>query len=368
MSDLAEPTRADLPGLTGARGVAAWLVVLYHIREGLSAAALPDLVAVFAKFYLAVDFFFMLSGFVLWLNYGEALRRGGLSVVPRFLARRIARIWPLHLVILAGAVAFALVLEAAGKGDPLRYPWHELPLHILLMQNWGLTSALAWNDPAWSISCEWAAYLLLPLLAFAVDWRRMPTAILVALIAALALALHVWMASSGAAMLGEDIPRFGLPRALVGFVVGTIVCALWTRFRDTRGAAAIGFALAAVMAAAWRLGVPETLAVLPLFACLLFALARIAADPANPLTSRALVYLGEISYATYLVHFLAYVGFKLLFVADPRAVPLPLLALFLVATLAASAILYHFVELPAQHRLRRLFEGRPSEPRPAAAL
>ncbi|MFA6608003.1 MAG: acyltransferase, partial [Sphingomonas sp.] len=64
--------RHELRALTGARGIAAWLVVLYHIR--LSVAGLPQgVVAVLAKGYLAVDFFFLLSGFVIWLSWGERL-------------------------------------------------------------------------------------------------------------------------------------------------------------------------------------------------------------------------------------------------------------------------------------------------------
>lgn len=91
--------RHELRALTGMRGIAAWLVVLYHIR--LSVAGLPhSVVAVLAKGYLAVDFFFLLSGFVIWLSWGERLRRGGIGAVPGFLWRRLARIWPLHLFML----------------------------------------------------------------------------------------------------------------------------------------------------------------------------------------------------------------------------------------------------------------------------
>lgn len=166
--------RHELRALTGMRGIAAWLVVLYHIR--LSVAGLPhSVVAVLAKGYLAVDFFFLLSGFVIWLSWGERLRRGGIGAVPGFLWRRLARIWPLHLFMLGCAVALALLLLALGKHDAVHQPFADLPLHILLLQNWGFTDHLAWNDPSWSISTEWAAYLLFPLLALSLDWRRVPS-------------------------------------------------------------------------------------------------------------------------------------------------------------------------------------------------
>ena len=63
----------ELRQLTGARGIAAWAVVLYHLR--LSIAGLPaPAVAALGKGYLAVDFFFLLSGFVIWLAWHERLR------------------------------------------------------------------------------------------------------------------------------------------------------------------------------------------------------------------------------------------------------------------------------------------------------
>ena len=369
MSD-PEPSRAGLPGLTGARGIAAWFVVLYHVRPGLSASASPEFIGLLGKGYLAVDFFFMLSGFVLWLNYADKLRAAGLSAAPGFLARRIARIWPLHLVVLAGAVALALVLQASGRQDPGSYPWAELPLHILLLQNWGFTSTLSWNDPAWSISCEWAAYLLFPLLALAINWRRVPSALLVAIIALLALILHAAMANHGARTLGVDIPRFGLLRALIEFGIGTMVCSLWQRWQERPSSpATIGLTASIVLAVLTATGtLPETFTIPLAFAALLLGLSLTAAHPANPVAWRPIVYLGEISYATYLVHFLLYVAFKLLFVDDPFAVPLPLLAAFLLLTFTASTWLHHLVELPAQRGLRRLFEPRPRERCAAAAL
>lgn len=357
MTAAVEP-RANLPALTGIRGIAAWFVVLYHIRGAAASQLPPELIATFAKGYLAVDLFFMLSGFVLWLNYGERLRREGLGAAPLFLARRIARIWPLHAFILTGAIALAAVLELTGRNTQGNFPWAELPLHILLVQNWGFTQALTWNDPAWSISCEFAAYLLFPLLALAVDWRRLPTALLLALLVLLVLALGGIFAIAGHDRLGADIPRLGVARALCQFTMGTILCALWARWRDAPGFPfLVSLSLAGALAALALTGqLRETLAVPAFFAAALLALSLTAGSKNNPLGSRPVHYLGEISYATYLVHYLLFVAFKLLFVEDPANVPLPLLGLFLLLTLAASVALYHLVERPAQRALNRALD------------
>lgn len=340
-------TRPELRALTGMRGVAAWFVVLYHIRQSI--AGLPPVVGdVLAKGYLAVDFFFLLSGFVIWLAWGERLRGGGMAAVPPFLTKRIARIWPLHLVMLAGAATLAGLLVATGRADPAEFPLAELPLHVALVQNWGFTDDLAWNDPAWSISAELAAYLLFPVLALSIDWRRLPTAALLAIGATLLLALH--LAMRGAPTLGTDIPRFGLVRCLMEFATGTIVGALW--WHGSKPLPAL--ALAAALLAGWAIGLPETLVVPGAFAALLLALAAGAGLRGNPLETRAVHYLGEISYATYLGHFLLWKGFKLAFVRDVAAVSPGLIALYLLLVLASSIALYHLVERPAQRRINAL--------------
>ncbi|HVJ01060.1 MAG TPA: acyltransferase [Sphingomonas sp.] len=343
----------ELRALTSARGIAAWLVVLFHLRQSIaglpaSASALLD------KGYLAVDFFFLLSGMVIWLAYSERLREGGLRSVPDFLRRRVARIWPLHAFLLGVALALALLLAATGRPAP-QFPLAELPLHLLLVQNWGFTDALAWNDPAWSISCELAAYLLFPVLAFAIDWRRVPTPAVVAALAALLVLLHAVFAARSAANLGEDIPHLGLIRCILEFACGTAVGALWLRWRGEWQLPAALTTSAALLLLLSPL--VETLRIPAAFAALLLALALTAGRRRNPLEARPLHWLGEISYATYLAHYPLWFAFKLALVADPRAVPPATVALYLVLVLAASAVLHHMVERPAQRWLNGLRIG-----------
>ena len=116
-----------LDALTGIRGLAAWLVVLYHIRLSLTALLPGEVIAALAKGYLAVDLFFMLSGFVIWYNYADRLRAGGGAETRLFLWRRFARVWPLHAAILAAFIAFVALLLATGRPAP-GYPLGELPM------------------------------------------------------------------------------------------------------------------------------------------------------------------------------------------------------------------------------------------------
>lgn len=341
----------ELRALTGARGVAAWWVVLYHLRKAL---ALPPLVfAMLAKGYLAVDFFFLLSGFVIWLSYADRVREQGWRAVPPFLFRRVARIWPLHLAMLGYAVVLALALIATGHPEPVRFRFAALPAHVLLVQNWGFTPSLLWNDPAWSISCELFAYLLFPLLAMLVDWRRLPTPVILLVIALVIGSVASLMTPRGVRWMGDDIPHFGLLRCVSEFTCGGAVSALWLRWRDAplrpalfaAGTAALALALFGTGA------LIETASIPIAFAALLLALALTANAPRNPLGGRVPHWLGEISFATYLSHSLLWKSFSLVFVHRGHALPWPLAAVYLILVLLASAFLYARVERPAQRWL-----------------
>jgi len=350
--------KPDLTALTSLRGIAAWYVVLYHIRLTTADILPPAALEIFAKGYLAVDFFFLLSGFVIWLSYRDRISENGLSAIPTFLARRFARIYPLHFVILCGAIAFALLLTATGRANPEDFPLQELPFHLLLIQNWGFTSELSWNDPAWSISTEAAAYLLFPLIVLAVDWRALPTSILLALIGLLSLALHGFFVAMDAPTLGSNIPQTGLVRCLLLFTIGTILCALWLRWRDRPMKPALFAIAVTVMVGGLALAdmAAETIAVPLAFSGLLLAAALTATMPRNPLSAAPLHYLGEISYATYLAHFLLFVLFKILFVDDSGQIGWAGLVGFLALTLVVSAALYQAIERPAQRILNRRFD------------
>ena len=345
--------RQDLRPLTSARGIAAWYVVLYHIRDSAAGRLPAGAGEVLAKGYLAVDFFFVLSGFVIWLNYGRVLRERRWGAVPRFLWRRVARIYPLHLLMLVAAVGFALACVATGRGVPAGFDWGTLPWHVLLLQNWGLIDQLGWNVPAWSISCELAAYLLFPLVAIGLGGWRLSSGVLVAMLALLMLALWGLFAAYGKPLLGNDIPHLGLPRCLLEFGMGTIVAALWLRWRAAGRLAGVGAGLGVAGGlAAYVAGAPETLA-LPLVFSALVLLLALTAGGRNVMGGRVIHWLGEISYATYMVHALLFLLFKILFVRDAGDVPLPLLGLFLLLVLGASAVLHHGVERPAQRWLNR---------------
>lgn len=344
----------ELRALTSVRGIAAWYVVLYHIRLSAAPSLPPAIVGFLARGYLAVDFFFILSGFVIWLNYAGQIREQGLAGAPRFLWRRLARIYPLHLFMLLWALGFVLLCWLLGKPSPDDYPLVELPLHLLLVQNWGFTDALSWNHPAWSISCEWAAYLLFPIAAIALHWEKWRSGALLIVLCGLLASMYGLSLVFGLTSLGADIPHFGVPRCIIEFGAGTILSALWLRWRSGSRLPALISALIALGGLGLYLAIDaEPLSIFLGFAALTLFLALSSGWARNPLNGRLLHMLGTISYATYLVHTILFKMFKLLFVRNPDDVPLSSLAAYLVLTLIMSAILYNLVERPAQRWMNR---------------
>lgn len=349
----------QLDALTGLRGLAAWYVVLFHTRVTLKATVGPMAYAFLSHGYLAVDLFFILSGFVLWHSGADNPAYRGARGMARFWLRRIARIWPLHMVLLGGFVALVGLLAATGR-DTSFYRWGELPLHVLLMQNWGMTIGLMWNEPAWSISCEWAAYLLFPFTVMAAPWRDWSTGALVALGCGLLAGLWAYFALHGSAdYLGYEIQRTGLMRCLLEFWTGNVLRMLWARWRDVPDICTGAWAaMIALLEGGVVLHLPEASYIPGVFAALILALSLEDRTPARLLRSGPLHWLGEISYSTYLSHFLLFIVFKMLFVGPDLTVGLGKLALFLLLVLAASAALYRLVEQPAQRWLLRRGEAR----------
>ena len=351
-----------LPALTGIRGLAAWFVVFYHARVALTDWLPAGAVAVFAKGYLAVDLFFMLSGFVMWLNYGPRLRRSGLAGARDFWWRRFARIWPLHIAVLAAVIVFALVLLATGR-DASGYPFAELPLHVMLVQNWGFTSELTWNHPAWSISAEMGAYILFPFMVAAVRWEALRPVALVVCIGAVALALHSLFRAFGAELIGEEITRLGLWRCIAQFAIGMMLANLWSKLRVSSlwpgltGTALIGTWL-------WS-GIGDTLLVPLGFAALLLALALAKGSVAKLLGSRPFEWLGDISYATYLIHFPLFILAKIALAGEDVQVSPLGFALYALVLLALSHATFQRLEKPAQRALNRHAPGRRQSAVPA---
>jgi peptidoglycan/LPS O-acetylase OafA/YrhL len=144
------------------RGICACLVALSHFNANslLSNTPLLDYAAIY------VDFFFVLSGFVIFANYGERLREGYSKA--KFIFLRFGRLYPLHFFVLMAFIAVDLVqVLIPSEGLSLYRPFSapgegigDIAANLFLVHSLHVSEHLAFNGPSWSISTEFYTYIL----------------------------------------------------------------------------------------------------------------------------------------------------------------------------------------------------------------
>jgi peptidoglycan/LPS O-acetylase OafA/YrhL len=161
-----ERERAELRVLTSLRGVAALAVVAMHFSataQTLASASIPSLVR---RGHMAVDFVFVLSGFIMSYTYAASFVSGRRGAYVDFLACRVARILPLYMFVIVLVTAAAAVNCFLTGANIFFYNQAFFPDflgNLLLLPGLGLGANF--NGPSWSISTEMVAYLLFPVLA-----------------------------------------------------------------------------------------------------------------------------------------------------------------------------------------------------------
>ncbi len=337
------------------RFIAALGIVAYHFEAHFSPFT-PGPHDRLLALQTLVDFFFVLSGFVLAHTYGTRIR--SLRGYADFLRKRFARVYPLHAATLALCVGLYLVVRFAAV--PMRdrsiIDMSALVPNLFLVQAWGFLDHPGLNEPAWSISAEAFVYLLFPLLMIlAVRMRPVATIALAMLLAALI--------DAGRRM--ADLPPgevatfdFGMLRAVPMFLAG-IAAQAFVESRPTKPLPWIApHALFAAVLVLMALQAP--LAVIDLLYPPLVVLIALAERGGRPtlLAAPGVVRLGEASFAIYMVHTFVQIG-CVGFVRRTGWTSLPALwAVASVGTLvivALGCLSFHFFETP----MRAWLSGSP---------
>lgn len=302
---------SQLPSLTSLRGLAALWVVLYHY----SVQCFPSLdVTHFTHFiskgYLAVDMFFMLSGFVMThVYYRVFANTESIKLHYRsFLVARVARLYPMHVFVLFLFVTTALtsqMMASSATGTFLGIPWNGPELitaavaNVLMLQ--GLDAGkLSWNYPAWSISVEFMAYLVFPLI-LPIIWRASNRGKLVlALILVIAL---LWLAFLTKDNFNQWDGPITLLRCMPEFLLGTLLYHAYRMNAQNTlingDAVTLGIIVAVLLCL--HFGAPDLL-IVALFAALIPIAVANTGRLSEAANVRPLMWLGEISYSLYLIH------------------------------------------------------------------
>jgi len=347
--------RRDLPALTGVRIFAAFYVVLFHSSAWLqSRFNLPVPLKVFlGNGYLAVAFFFVLSGFILAYTY-----EGQINVAAQricFWQARFARIYPVYALSLALAYYFQRQLAVPAKAAVLAMVQAWNPLRPEFTG--------AWNYPAWSLSIEAFFYLVFPFALPCIS--RLSRVWLSCLLLLLLLAsafLHTPIQGLGLWHPLRDLPFLPLPVVrLPEFLAGMIMAVLLLRSpRQSEGLSGTIRVVLAVSAAILLLSLPigpgVSFVILP-FALLIYELAAGTGWLVRLLSSKAMLLLGGASYSVYLLQYPVRSWVRVLFSAGPPAVsslgaPLTPLILILI-----SILVFLLWEEPMRRAIRKWFAG-----------
>ncbi len=382
MSIEVSPERAQMrfDVLDALRGICALLVALFHFSSNGYIAQTP----IVQNGWLFVDYFFVLSGFVIAHSYGERLASRQVSV-GRFMGLRIGRIYPLHIAVLLAFIALELLLVFGGD-TIARYVSREpfsgsrsigaLIQNLFLVQSFRIPGGSGWNNPAWSIAAELWTYLLFALVFLAP--RRFMLWIAGGLAVTAVAAMMSYSDSLNITFNG------GILRCVFGFAVGVLTYHAFRRYGGLGGTgwelAALAFTIAFVSIARGAL----TFAAPVVFGLMIFVLASQRGAVARVLSWKLFQQLGLVSYSIYMAHIFVQGRFgeilqitkvvKLSVDRDGRtllegppliadALTLAMLALLV----AASFVSYYLVEKPGRDISRKwLSGGRTAKPAVAA--
>ncbi|MEE3502205.1 acyltransferase [Acidiphilium acidophilum] len=342
----------EIKPLTGLRGVAAISVVALHVSGSLNSHKLWAthdflLKNLIAGGDFAVDIFFMLSGFVLMINYMN------LESKTKFFVYRFARIFPLNTFVLSMMAFGVFILEKSGfhfsQQDYSYFKFKYLPYHFLLIFVW-LGMPIAWNGPAWSLSAETFAYCFFP----AIRWLlRNLKHVQIAVI----LVILIILQTSNLVLMGFEVTGAdALLRACLGFFVGAGISLININVEKQFYLPDL-FALSILILIC--AGFPE-LAVFPA-AMLIHVLRSPGASIIHKtLGSNNIVRLGRWSYSIYLLHAPLLIG-SLIVLRHLHSFQSGwrlglFFAFYALLVVISSAFSYRLVENPSRYYLQNVWK------------
>ena len=380
-----------LHALTGLRSIAALAVFAQHFMAIMDCKVIGGPIG-----GIAVSFFFVLSGFILVYVYKDRLNK---TTTPKFYFTRFARIWPLH------AVCLLLIAWLIPKFlPPTELPWLRFISHWSLLQAWYPTENWigCYNGVAWSICAEAFFYLMFPVLLLGTSrrfWIKYACLFAVTFAAMIVMASTFAPASpieeiASASLDPRKVVQFFPPFRLLEFMTGMAAGVIFLKRKSQPGAFAQSRHWAVttkatgleVLALALSIGCYQIFVSCGLFhqlhtfedcgptlthwlsfsggmffhAALIYVFAQSAGLIARLAGSRVMVFLGEISFAFYMIHYplIYFVKQKFWFGTNFSIGYFAVLTLTL--SIGVSTWLYYLVETPTKTTLLKWYAGNTS--------
>ncbi|MBT3039194.1 MAG: acyltransferase [Candidatus Thiodiazotropha sp. (ex Codakia orbicularis)] len=321
MQDTAKPHRYIV--LDSLRGICACMVALFHFRAN---SHLYD-IEIIRNSYLFVDFFFVLSGFVIFANYENRIREGFGFV--KFMLLRFGRLYPLHIAILLAFVGVEFVqifvqgLQQHAQFEPFSSPSENLGTlisNVFLIHGIGIYDRVTWNGPSWSISTEFYTYALFA--AAIIAFKNHIRWFLYAVLAICPVILFIVSPS----FMSTDA-EYGFIRCIFSFSAGALTWGIIKKYQDIqlfKGGYIQYWHIAELLTAVIVImfvitagrGVFTLLAPF-VFSMTIFLFAFERGLISKILKYRFFVFLGTLSYSIYMSH--AFIHVKIFFGLGPIA-------------------------------------------------
>jgi peptidoglycan/LPS O-acetylase OafA/YrhL len=365
-----------LSNLTPLRGIAALLVAVFHFEMAIARFVPAKLTMFFEKCYLMVDLFFIMSGFIILHvykdNFANHIERNSLK---KYIVARFARIYPLHFFSLLLLVILVVTFSPPGTyPNAIENPW-AIPTGFLLLHSYYIHDIYTWNIPSWSISAEWAAYLLFPFLALFINKKKLFALVILGLCVISAyISIMYFLPRKNYLYPSIPVPHnlnvtydYGFLRGIAGFITGMIVYKLYQRpsIKDIFHKDIFAATIIIMLVLALHFAISDAFCVI-LFAALVLSFSLNNGYFHKYCNNRLAQYIGKISYSIYLMQ---------IFLQEPFSKGLRLpgvtgfgrgkqnisfssglgyVFIYLVLLLAISSITYYAIEQPCRKWINRL--------------
>ncbi|RZJ78893.1 MAG: acyltransferase [Flavobacterium sp.] len=342
-------TKPHYPILDGLRGIAAIIVVTFHLAEPLGTGHLDIVVN---HGYLAVDFFFLLSGFVMGYAYDD---RWNKMSVANFFKRRIIRLQPMVVLgMTLGAIGFYFT-------DSTIWPLiHTVPIwKMLLVMLIGYTilpiplsmDIRGWqemhplNSVGWSLFFEYIANILYAVWIRKFSKRALTILVLIAAVALAHLAITNGDLSGGWTLNVEQV-RIGLTRTMFPFFAGLLLSRIAkpTRIKNAFLWCSLLIAIVLYMPCIggahhlWMNGIYESVCVIIIFPLIVYLGASGLIQGQRE--QKICKFLGDLSYPLYLVHY-PIVYFYVAWISNNKGITILQASPYALLILVSAIILAH---------------------------
>ena len=363
------------------RGIGSFFVAYAHYQLFLAYRLNPGLHVSMHQFFLAVDSFFVMSGFIMLHVYQDKFRNGiSRTAFKDFIVARFGRVYPLHLFTLLILVTIFYLNDGnfsilTNQGNEAANP-HAILTNLLMLQSFPFHKIHTWNMPSWSLSAEWWPYFTLPFIAYWFHTRKKTLVALLVVIIPLTYAsvmyvlpkVNIYNPSLPAPHDLDTTFQYGFLRGIAGFFSGILTYILFQeeRIRKFFGKDIIYVLLLFTGITALYKDVNDIICIALISAFLLSAACNVQ-YVSKWSNFRPLQFLGDISYSVYMNHLLVILFFiKMLKSAGildsgtkcPVYLQVTILVSFLATVLAMSTLTYYMIEVKCRKWINEKWSNR----------